>query len=164
MKLDRRQFLHDTAALVASLSALQATTARAADEEATPKPGNRKKAGANDVIRLAVIGVRGRGMEHLRSFSDLDDARITTICDVDRNVIGKAMRALRSTYGTEPRFHQDLRRVLDDKDIDAVSIATPNHWHALATIWACQAGKDVYVEKPVSRSRSGWCLTCRERP
>ncbi len=78
--------------------------------------------------------------------------RITTICDVDRNVIGKANKAISSKYGSEPKYVQDLRRVFDDKDIDAVSIATPNHWHALATIWACQAGKDVYVEKPVSHN------------
>jgi predicted dehydrogenase len=153
MNLDRRQFLHDTAALAATLSAFQATSANAADE-ATPKPENGKKAGANDVVRLAVIGVRGRGMEHVRGFSDLDDVRITTICDVDRNVIGRAMKSVTSTYGTAPRFHQDLRRVLDDKDIDAVAIATPNHWHSLAAIWACQAGKDVYVEKPVSHNVS----------
>jgi len=152
MSLDRRQFLQDTAALAASISALQATTARAADE-AAPKE-DKKKPGANDVINVAVIGVRGRGMEHVRSYNDHDEARITTICDVDRNVIGKAMKAVSSANGSEPKYVQDLRRVLDDKDIDAVSIATPNHWHSLAAIWALQAGKDVYVEKPVSHNIS----------
>src|SRR6185312_6938832 len=77
-----------------------------------------------------------------------------TICDVDTNVIGKANKAIAARYGSEPKYVQDLRRVFDDKDIDAVSIATPNHWHALATIWACQAGKDVYCEKPVSHNVS----------
>jgi len=151
MSVDRRQFLVDTAALAASISALQATRAKAADE---PSSKSDKKPGANDVVKVAVIGVRGRGMEHVRAYNDLDEARITTICDVDRNVIGRAMKSVSSANGSEPKYVQDLRRVLDDKDIDAVSIATPNHWHSLAAIWALQAGKDVYVEKPVSHNIS----------
>ena len=91
-------------------------------------------------------------MDHIRGLSRHKDCRITTICDVDQNVTGKANAALTARYGSKPRYYQDLRRVFDDKDIDAVSIATPNHWHALAAIWACQAGKDVYVEKPVSHN------------
>jgi len=153
--LDRRQFLKNSAALAASLAAFEAssTAARGAD----PTPGDddsasRKKAGPNDAIRLAVIGVKGRGMEHIAGYSKLDDVRMTTVCDVDRSVIGPAMKAVAKRNGSEPKFVQDLRRVFDDKEIDAVSIATPNHWHALATIWACQAGKDVYVEKPVSHN------------
>ena len=149
--MDRRHFLQDTGAIAASISALQATMASAADETSTT-PAKGKKAGANDTVRLAVIGVRGRGMEHVRGFTALDDARITAICDVDRNAAGKAIKAVSSAYKSEPKFEQDLRRILDDKDIDAVSIATPNHWHSLAAIWACQAGKDVYVEKPVSHN------------
>jgi predicted dehydrogenase len=153
MSVDRRQFLQDTAALAASISAIPATTARAADET-SPKTGEKKKVGPNDVINVAVIGVRGRGMEHVRAYNDLDEARISTICDVDRNVIPKAMKSVSTANGSEPKYVQDLRRILDDKDIDAVSIATPNHWHSLAAIWACQAGKDVYVEKPVSHNVS----------
>jgi len=152
MSMDRRQFLQDTAALAASISAIQATTARAADETA-PKT-NGKKVGPNDVVNVAVIGVKGRGMSHVDAFNDLEEARITTVCDVDRNVIGKAMKQVTAVNDSEPKFVQDLRRVLDDKDIDVVSIATPNHWHALAAIWAIQAGKDVYVEKPVSHNVS----------
>jgi predicted dehydrogenase len=91
-------------------------------------------------------------MEHIQGWGDQKNARITTLCDVDKNVIGSAMKAVTSLYGAEPKFEQDLRRVFDDPNVDAVSIATPNHWHALATIWACQAGKDVYVEKPVSHN------------
>jgi predicted dehydrogenase len=152
MTVDRRQFLQDTAALAAGISALQAATSARAADETSPTTG--KKAGPNDVVRIAVIGVRGRGMEHIRGFTELPDARITTICDVDRNVTPKAIKAVTSAYGSEPKFVQNLRRVLDDKDIDAVAIATPNHWHSLAAIWACQAGKDVYVEKPVSHNVS----------
>jgi predicted dehydrogenase len=146
--LDRRQFLHDSAALAASLATLSASaTAARADDKA-----DQKEAGPNDVLRVAVIGVRGRGMDHVGGWCGDRRVRITTICDVDRNVIGPAMKAVAVRYGSEPKFEQDLRKVLDDKNIDAVSIATPNHWHALATIWACQAGKDVYVEKPVSHN------------
>ena len=90
MPVDRRQFLQDSATLAASMAALQATTSRAADE--TSPKADKKKVGANDTVRLAVIGVRGRGREHIRGFTRLDDVRITTICDVDRNVIEKPMK------------------------------------------------------------------------
>ncbi len=148
--IDRRHFLQNSAALAASLAALEATSARASGPEADDSAT--AKAGPNDVIRIALIGAKGRGMEHVESYNKLDQSRITTICDVDKNVVGRAMKAVESRNGSAPKYEQDLRRVLEDKDIDAVSIATPNHWHALATIWACQAGKDVYVEKPVSHS------------
>ena len=152
--IDRRQFLHNSAALAASLSAFEVAASRArAEEGPAAKPADDvKKVGPNDQIRVAVIGVRGRGMEHIASYLKLKDARITTICDVDKNVIGPAKKAITLVYGSEPKYVQDLRRVFDDPEIDAVSIATPNHWHSLAAIWACQAGKDVYVEKPVSHN------------
>ena len=151
--MDRREFLHGTAAVAAGVAAIQATAgATRADDEVKDKDNSAKKFGPNDTVRLAVIGVKGRGMEHVRGFSRLPDVRITTICDVDRNVISPANKALKAKNGSEPKYVQDLRRVLDDKEIDAVSIATPNHWHSLATIWAVQAGKDVYVEKPVSHN------------
>lgn len=146
--LDRRRFLHDATVLAAGFTALNSAAAQAGEE------AEAKKASPNDTVRLAVLGVRGRGMEHISGFTNLKDVRITTICDVDRNVIGGASKSIARAYGSEPKYVQDLRRVLDDKEIDAISIATPNHWHALATIWACQAGKDVYVEKPVSHNVS----------
>src|SRR5205085_5345891 len=77
-----------------------------------------------------------------------------TICDVDQAVIGRAMKFVEEKQGKAPKYEQDLRRVMEDKSIDVVSIATPNHWHALAAIWAMQAGKHVYVEKPVSHNVS----------
>jgi predicted dehydrogenase len=152
--MDRRHFLQDTAGLAASLAALQATTGRAIEAAEPDAKTSGKRIGPNDTVNLAVIGVRGRGMEHVNAFGRLDDAHIKTICDVDRNVVGRAMKTVASRQGKEPEYVQDLRRVLEDKDIDAVSIATPNHWHALATIWALEAGKDVYVEKPVSHNVS----------
>jgi predicted dehydrogenase len=149
--MDRRQFLHDTAAVAAGIAAVQAAsgTARAGEDN-----NDGKKAGPNDTVRMAVLGVNGRGKDHVAGLTRLPDVRITTICDVDRNVTGPMMKRVAAKYGAEPKFVQDLRRVFDDKEIDAVSIATPNHWHALAAIWAVQAGKDVYVEKPVSHNVS----------
>jgi predicted dehydrogenase len=143
--IDRRQFLTESA-MLAGAAAFGVGQA-AADDAPTAR-----KAGPNDVVRMAVIGVRGRGMDHVGGLTALSDVRITTICDADKQVIGKATKAVSDKYGAKPKYYQDLRRVFDDPEIDAVSIATPNHWHALATIWACQAGKDVYVEKPVSHN------------
>ena len=152
--IDRRQFLQNSAALAASLSAFEAAATRARAEEPAARPVQEttKRVGPNDQIRVAVLGVRGRGMEHVASYLKLKDARITTVCDVDTKVIGPAMKAITLAQGSAPKFVQDLRKVMEDPEVDVVSIATPNHWHSLATIWACQAGKDVYVEKPVSHN------------
>jgi predicted dehydrogenase len=150
----RRHFLQDTAAIAAGFAAMPGVSTRA-DEPAGARDGDAKPAGPNDVLRVAVCGVNSRGMEHIQGWGKIkDDVRITTICDVDLNVTGKAKKAVGRLYQAEPKVVQDIRRVLDDKSIDAISIATPNHWHALLTIWACQAGKDVYVEKPVSHNVS----------
>ena len=104
--------------------------------------------GANDRLRVAVIGVNGRGKDHINGFMNLDNVQVTTICDVDSVVLGSRASEFEKKYNKTVKQEKDLRKVYEDKDIDAVSIATPNHWHALAAIWACQAGKDVYVEKP----------------
>jgi predicted dehydrogenase len=151
--IDRRHFLQDTAALAASLAAIPTIGTRG-DEIDKDKGDDAKPAGPNDTLRVAVCGVKGRGKEHIQGWSKIKDARITTICDVDLNVTGGPAKVVAKHYGSEPKVVQDVRRVLDDKSIDAISIATPNHWHALMTIWACQAGKDVYVEKPVSHNVS----------
>ena len=149
---NRRDFLQDTAALAASLATIPAVAAQADEND---KEADTKPAGPNDVLRVAVCGVRGRGLEHIQGWGNLKkDVRITTVCDIDLNVTDKAKKAVQRRSGSEPKVVQDIRRVLEDKEIDVVSIATPNHWHALATIWACQAGKDVYVEKPVSHNVS----------
>ncbi len=108
--------------------------------------------GANERIRVACVGVRGRGMEHVNGFLKQGNVEVTAICDVDSNVVGPAMRVVEDKTGKRPAFVQDYRRILADRTIDVVSLATPNHWHALQTIWACEAGKDVYVEKPVSHN------------
>ena len=100
--------------------------------------------GANGDLRVAQIGFHGQGGSHLKSLTKMKGVRLVALCDVDRHVLdGKAKE-----LGGNIQTYTDLRKLLENKDVDAVSIAIPNHWHALATIWACQAGKDVYVEKP----------------
>src|ERR687886_1562443 len=108
--------------------------------------------GSNDRIRVAVIGVNGRGTDHIAGFSKLPNVEVATLCDVDKNILAKRAGEFETKYGRKVQMMEDLRQVYDDKNIDAVSIATPNHWHSLAAIWACQAGKDVYVEKPGSHN------------
>ena len=108
--------------------------------------------GANDRINAAVLGVNGRGKSHIKSLMAQDNVQIKTLCDPDMNVLKAREKEFKDTYNKKVTLEQDLRRVFDDKDIDVVSIASPNHWHALSVIWACQAGKDVYVEKPGSHN------------
>ena len=108
--------------------------------------------GANDRINAAVLGVHGRGKSHIKSLMELDNVRVATLCDPDMNLLEEQQKEFKEKYDKKVKLEQDLRRVYDDKDIDVVTIATPNHWHALAMIWACQAGKDVYVEKPGSHN------------
>ena len=116
---------------------------------------SRRVIGANDRVVLATIGIRGQGNALKRGFAKLANVEMKTLCDVDANLAPARIndeRLLASVPTFKPGFVQDLRRVLDDKDIDAIIIATPNHWHALATIWGLQAGKHVYVEKPSSHT------------
>jgi predicted dehydrogenase len=105
-------------------------------------------AGANDDVRVAVLGLNGRGREHLTSLRKISGVRIAALCDPDSAVLERANQSL----GGGVKTYADLRDLLASTEIDAVVIATPNHWHALASVWACQAGKDVYVEKPISHN------------
>lgn len=108
-------------------------------------------ASANGEIRVAVAGIRSRGHAHIEGLRRLDGVRVVALCDVDRGVLANRAAEFEKR-GESVDTAVDLRELLDRDDIDAVSLATPNHWHSLATIWACQAGKDVYVEKPVSHN------------
>jgi predicted dehydrogenase len=149
--MNRRDFLQDSAALAAALAGTGAfaTAADKAVAKAAAKKGN-----ANDQLHVAVVGVNGRGKDHVKGFAGKNNCIVATICDADEGVIGKAMTDAEKAQGKVPKFEPDIRKVLEDQTIDIVSIATPNHWHALAAIWAIQAGKDVYVEKPVSHNVS----------
>ena len=108
--------------------------------------------GANDTIRLAVAGLNGRGGSHVEEFGKIPGVEIRYLVDPDTRTYQKRLDQIEKNGGRAPATVQDIRRVLEDKSVDAVSVATPNHWHALITIWSCQAGKDVYVEKPCSHN------------
>jgi predicted dehydrogenase len=110
--------------------------------------------GANDRVVLASVGIRGQGNSLKRGFARLDNVEIKTLADVDENLAASRINdsQLKDVPSFKPGFVQDMRRVLDDPDIDGVIIATPNHWHTVQTIWALQAGKHVYVEKPSSHT------------
>lgn len=110
--------------------------------------------GANERLRVAVVGVNGRGMAHVHGFGDLPNCEIAAIVDVDENVGRIKAEVIGKRYNKVPTVYTDLRKCYEDQSIDIVGIATPNHWHALAAIWAIQAGKDVYTEKPVSHNVS----------
>jgi predicted dehydrogenase len=132
--VNRRHFLQTSIAAGAT-TLLARTAAGAAD-----KP--------NERIRLAVMGVRGRGKDLMRGFARCGDTEIVTVIDVDDRVVPQALKDLSAVQTTEPKVEKDLRKVLDDPSITALVVAAPDHWHALATVWACQAGKHVYCEKP----------------
>jgi len=134
MTVSRRRFLKDSALASASL-ALPLGTALGA-------------IGANDRIRMAVVGVGGRGKDHIDGFGE----HVVALYDVDQQFLDKRAGEIEQQYGTAVRKYTDYRKLLDDQSIDAISIATPNHTHALIAIAAVQAGKDVYVEKPVSHN------------
>lgn len=129
--MNRRQFLHTSAVTLAA-----ATYSRAAARE--------------DRIRVAVMGVRGRGKALINAFKAIPGVEVAYVIDPDENVIPAALKL--ATGDTESKAEKDVRRVLDDKNVDVLGIAAPDHWHALATVWACQAGKHVYVEKPISHN------------
>jgi len=137
MKLTRRQFIGktSTAVLVAGTMA------------------SGKVFGANNRIRMCTIGFHGQGGSHIKDILAMkDQAEYVALCDVDSEVLAKGAKIVETAQGKAPKKYKDIRQALEDKEIDAVSIATPNHWHSLAAVWACQAGKDVYVEKPLSHS------------
>jgi predicted dehydrogenase len=148
--LNRRDFLHDSAAVTAALAGLGSLEWATAGAQPN-KNGNRSP---SETLRAAVIGVRGQGRSHVKSLAGRYNCVVTTICDADEAVVGDSMRHVEKIQGKAPKYVQDLRRVMDDRSIDIVSTATPNHWHALIAIWAMQSGKDVYVEKPVSHNVS----------
>ena len=105
---------------------------------------------ANDTVVLALIGAGGRGSQLAGNFAQIPNVKFKYICDVNDQRGGDAIKSLTERQGNAPQRIVDMRRAFDDKDVNAVVIATPEPWHALAMIWACQAGKDVYIEKPIS--------------
>jgi predicted dehydrogenase len=135
--LDRRRFLKTSIAAGAALAAPAARGART---------------GANEKFIVACMGVRGRGRSLLYGFAEMPDVEVKTICDVDTRLFEECAKATEERQGKRPGVERDFRRLLDDKDLDAIVMGTPTHWHAIPTILACQAGKHVYVEKPASHN------------
>ena len=139
MKFTRRQFIGTSAAavIVAGMKA------------------QGKVIGSNNRIRVCTIGFNGQGGSHMNDILGLKaEAEYVALCDVDSNVLAKGAKKVQDAQGKAPKTYKDIREAVQDKEIDAVTIATPNHWHSLAAIWAMQAGKDVYVEKPMTHNIS----------
>ncbi|GAB6167493.1 Gfo/Idh/MocA family oxidoreductase [Thermostilla marina] len=108
--------------------------------------------GANETINVGVAGINGRGQAHMAAFAQMENVRVTYLIDPDSRLFPSRAKKIEELGGNTPTCVQDIRKALEDDDLDAVSVATCNHWHSLITIWACQAGKDVYVEKPCSHN------------
>src|SRR5690348_2912123 len=130
--MNRRNFFVSTAAAAAASSAVFGSP--------------------NDTIRVATIGLRGRGKDHIKEITGQPNVELVALCDVDKKILDDRAASLEKQTGKKPQIFTDYRKLLEDKSIDAISIATPNHWHTLMTIQGCQAGKDVYVEKPCSHN------------
>src|SRR5207249_1935972 len=149
--VNRRFFLFKTAAATAGLAL------------AFPKR-SRAHTSADETVNVAIIGLRGdnkghptwtnrgRGQDHYHRLAGIANARITHVVDIDERHFTGSLSDMKEKYGGDPKTETDFRRVLDNRDVDAVTIAAPDHWHALMMTWACQAGKDVYVEKPISHN------------
>ncbi len=132
--MERRYFLMTSTAMAATLA------------------GSEARAGANDRVRVACVGVRGQGRSHIQAYGKMPNVEIAAICDVDESILAQRLNDAEKLTNRRPAGLNDFRKLLDDKSIDVISIATPNHHHALQAIWACQAGKDVYVEKPCAHN------------
>ncbi len=143
---NRRQFLKDSMYLAAT-AAMTGTGRVAFGQDGQSKSPNGK-------LSVAVVGVNGRGGSHYRFFSGRKDTVVSYVVDVDSQIGNNRAAEIEKRQGVRPKFVEDIRQMLDDKSVDIVTIATPNHWHALMAIWSMQAGKDVYVEKPVSHNVS----------
>jgi len=148
--MSRRQFLARTGQTAAGLFAAGALSSCTGNQTGPAVAG--RVIGANERINMAIIGVGGRGGSLARGFAGIPNVRVKTLCDIDENLLAGRVKQVESAQGSAPGTEYDLRRVFEDKEIDAVATATPNHWHALVTVWGCQAGKHVYVEKPCSHN------------
>ncbi len=141
-RLNRLSFLKQTAAASTTFSLFTIAGTRVSG----------KVLGANETIRLGVAGINGRGKSHIENFCKMKGVEVTYLIDPDSRLFEPRGAMVTSQGGNKPQTVQDIRKALEDKNLDAVSVATCNHWHSLITIWACQAGKDVYVEKPLSHN------------
>ncbi|MCC9609207.1 Gfo/Idh/MocA family oxidoreductase [Blastopirellula sp. JC732] len=143
----RRQFLEQSMFATAAAVAANAAAPLMAEE-------TKQSSSPNEKLRVCTVGVNGRGMSHVGGMLNRKDTEYVYICDCDTDVAERRAQQVADKQGKKPKIATDIRKVLEDDSVDIITIATPNHWHALAAIWALQAGKDVYVEKPVSHNVS----------
>ena len=149
--INRRRFLTQSGAIGVGAAAFASANRWTNAQE--------KVVGANDRVRMAVVGCRKRGKDHVKMLPKVPEyapgmpqVTVAAICDIDESVIAERLASIEKEKQPKPDTYSDVRKLLEDKNIDAVNIATPHHWHALVAIWAMQAGKDVYVEKPCSHN------------
>lgn len=135
-QFSRRAFLQKTVALTAAFAAIP----------------HARVLGANNDIRMAIVGLGNKGTQHAKVFHELPGVRVVALCDPDPSHTANAIEKHFNGEGQKPETYTDIRKLLENKDIDAICVATPNHWHAPIAVWACQAGKDVYVEKPATHT------------
>jgi predicted dehydrogenase len=153
----RRQFLEQSMFAAAAAAAAAAAPVTASAQQGRGRAGGAGRGSANDTIHIAVLGTGSRGQAHLNAFggNQATNTLVTHVCDADEAHGQQSAQAVaKRQNGVVPKVVRDMRHVFDEKSVHAVSIATPNHWHSLASIWAMQAGKDVYVEKPISHNVS----------
>ncbi|MDP8243180.1 MAG: Gfo/Idh/MocA family oxidoreductase [Candidatus Hinthialibacter antarcticus] len=139
MTQSRRDFLNQSSIIATSAVAAGMTI-----------PANHSS--ANDTVRLGIMGVRSRGAQLAKEFSRCKNCQVVVVCDVDERVVPPVQDSVEKMTGKRPRAESDFRKMLEGDEIDALVVAAPDHWHAIATIYACQAGKDVYCEKPASHN------------
>jgi len=149
-KTSRRQFI--AASLTGAASLVVPVGLKATNDFRIPEIIPANVFGANDRVRVAVLGMNGRGQSHVETLMKIPNVSVIALCDPDLELLTKRAKEFETKYKQKVNFAQDFRKLYENKDIDAVSIATPNHWHALQSILACQAGKDVYVEKPATHN------------
>ncbi len=140
----RRQFLKHSGQALAAAGLMTGTS--------LPKPGSGRPAAPSDTLVVGLIGCRGMGFFDLSNHLEQPDVVCGGLCDVDRTILEDRATEVVSLTGQRPRLYRDFREMLEESDIDAVIIGTPDHWHCLQSVYACQAGKDVYVEKPMANS------------
>ena len=141
-KFNRRQFVKGAASTATAFSLFTIGGTKS----------SRQVLGANDRIRIGVAGINGRGTSHIGGFAPLDGVEVSCLIDPDKSLFDSRSKMVHDKGGNTPECVQDIRVALENKSLDAISVATCNHWHSLITVWACQAGKDVYVEKPISHN------------
>jgi len=147
----RKEFLKNSLIAGGGVLLTSACSTSGGVQKSAGAPAIARSGRPNGDIRVAVVGLNGKGDNHIKKFRELPGVRVVALCDVDSRVLGKYVQEF-ADRGEKVAAFADYRKLLEQQDIDAVSIATPNHWHALMAVWACQAGEDVYVEKPVSHN------------